>query len=214
MNKSKSKSKKEASIPDWASEMAFTVTDNEDILENFYAPNVEKKEEPKQIGRNEESTNQDTKSPTAATVEKKVKTRNLLGKKNINAKKLAGNLETNTTQTANPKQIVNTSIPELLPGKALDLYLMLYEETLGANPPRAAIRMTKNDLRLKSGITNPKTLNTHEKYLMASKLISRKTRAGDHTGSVYQVTPLDEIGVDDETLAEFDEIRDSRRQLK
>ena len=200
------------SLPSWAS-AAFQVTASDDVMDYFYAPTVPTfAVEDSQPDNNpatteisaikpivedptaSDSTGRSNETPPAP------RRRNLLGRATRTAKEIG---RVAVSQERVTDEIRSHLLTELLPGKALDLYSALYERTLAAKPARASVRLTKNDLRSAAKILNVKTINTHERYLLAMGLISRQTLAGDHEGSTYTVKSMDEIGLDGDVSQSF-----------
>ncbi|MBC7797447.1 MAG: hypothetical protein H7Z37_11285 [Pyrinomonadaceae bacterium] len=226
------KRKKVEEIPDWAGENVFQVSSKDDVLSSFYAPssNSLQNSKPEKSSfekveifaeaKAEDGDYSDDISDSdrasriiiendAAVGEPKNQQRpirNLMGRKRKISSAIAGNEQGIYIRNTNAAPVSYITLAEILPGKSLDLYLALYRETNAANPPQPFVRLTKNELREKSGILNLKTLNGHEKYLLAARIITRFTRSGDHTGSIYEVKKLSEVGVDATMQIEFERL--------
>jgi hypothetical protein len=222
----KAKSPQEPALPAWAG-AAFKLTQAEDILDSYYAPaqptgkktvlqqpqetqtveglhtkpteqiiaeatnkEQEREGESEQKEPDEKQTGQTPKTPP----------RNLLGRAQRAAREIS---RANSTKQPLPSIYQTYSLRELLPGKALDLYAALFELTHGSKAGQPSIRLTKNHLRTAANILNSKTLNTHERYLQGLGLITRHTVSGDHEGSTYNVSRLEDIGLSEEMVLAF-----------
>ncbi len=139
-------------------------------------------------------------SLAAGAVANQIPRRNLLGRSQRAAREIR---RANSNNEPVPSPYENFSLKEILPGKALDLYAALFAQTQAANASRNRIRLTKNSLRAIAGIANIKTANAHERYLIALGLIVRRSVAGDHDGSTYEIKALEDLGLSDDTIGEF-----------
>ena len=139
-------------------------------------------------------------SQAAGAVTKQTPRRNLLGRSPRAAREIR---RANNSNESVPSPYENFSLKEILPGKALDLYTALFAQTQAANASHNRLRLTKNSLRAIAGIANIKTANAHERYLIALGLIVRRSVAGDHDGSTYEIKALEDLGLSDDTIADF-----------
>jgi hypothetical protein len=81
----------------------------------------------------------------------------------------------------------------LFPGSTKKVYDALYLRTRGAIVPVKAVRASRRDLLMWTGIRNLKTIDNHIRYLMAIGLIVRDWELGSNEGSSYEVRLPEEI---------------------
>jgi hypothetical protein len=94
------------------------------------------------------------------------------------------------------------SLAEILRGSSMALYCVLYSESLAKGENRCQIR--QSELMMRAGINNPATLYKQERWLTVLGLINKSVRLGNHSGSSYEVRPLETLPLPNFILEQFD----------
>jgi hypothetical protein len=151
-------------------------------------PPLERVEPPpaKQTNASEKSLAKSSPSPTIPNHPQPSPTANLAPQRDFN--KRANSIE-------------REALPQgMFPGSSKKLWDAVYFRTRGAIHPAMEIQATKRDLMAWSGIKNIKTIESHIRYFLTAKLMTRSGENGDAAGYRYGVVMLEEIPIPSPTI--------------
>lgn len=94
-------------------------------------------------------------------------------------------------------------INELLRGKSLEMYKILYQ----GRDEKGRFKITQPELMKRTGIKNRRTFYKHEQWLIDLNLLEKRHLPGDHKGVVYRIFKISEVlPVPSELVEQFEKI--------